>query len=234
VTPVNKFKDKNTAVTRIWKALQVLDSPAVDAVTDESAHAAAAAERPPETAPTSTPETPVGDDAETTLVAPELVDVAAGAIASNEAAPVTESASGRMFDKDECARLLAIAAAAQSGYHEAVAHLEAVIGFRLPNSGDLKAATVEDLVQARNISRRNPQRRSELTPKAPRENKTARVIEMLKRAEGTTIEEIMAVTGWQKHTTRAMLSAGGSLVKLHGLVITAEMVGVQKRYLIRH
>jgi hypothetical protein len=48
---------------------------------------------------------------------------------------------------------------------------------------------------------------------------------MLKREGGTTLEEIMAATDWQKHTVRAMLSAGGSLTKKHGLVILSERVG---------
>jgi len=234
VTPVNKFKDKTTAVSRIWKALETLYAPAAETVTDEFARAATAAEPAPETATTSTPETPLGDDAETTLVAPELVDVAAGTIASKEVAPVTKPAQGAMLDKDECARLLAIATAAQSGYREAMAHLEAAIGFKIPKPGDLSAKTVEALVAAQNTCRRNPQRTSDSTSKAPRENKTAKVIEMLKREEGTTVEEIMAATGWQKHTTRAMLSAGGSLVKLHGLVIATETVGGQRRYSVRH
>lgn len=64
-------------------------------------------------------------------------------------------------------------------------------------------------------------------------SKTAQVIAMLKRDGGTTIEEIMTAMGWQKHTTRAMLSAGGSLTKNHGLVITSEKVGDQRRYSIK-
>jgi hypothetical protein len=52
---------------------------------------------------------------------------------------------------------------------------------------------------------------------APREgSKTSQVIAMLKRDGGTTLEEIMSAMGWQKHTTRAMLSAGGSLRKNTG------------------
>jgi hypothetical protein len=39
------------------------------------------------------------------------------------------------------------------------------------------------------------------------------VIAMLKREGGTTLEEIMNAMSWQKHTTRAMMSAGGSLAK---------------------
>ena len=56
---------------------------------------------------------------------------------------------------------------------------------------------------------------------------------MLKREGGTTLEEIMAAMGWQKHTTRAMLSAGGSLTKKHGLVVTSEKVGEKRVYSIK-
>jgi hypothetical protein len=42
---------------------------------------------------------------------------------------------------------------------------------------------------------------------------------MLKREGGTTLEEIMTAMGWQQHTTRAMMSAGGSLTKKHGLTV---------------
>jgi hypothetical protein len=43
----------------------------------------------------------------------------------------------------------------------------------------------------------------------------------------------MTAMGWQKHTTRAMMSAGGSLTKKHGLVITSEKVGDQRKYFIK-
>ncbi len=55
---------------------------------------------------------------------------------------------------------------------------------------------------------------------------------MLKAEGGTTLEEIMAKMGWLKHTTRAMLSAGGSLTKKHGLVVTSEKVGDKRVYRI--
>jgi hypothetical protein len=71
-------------------------------------------------------------------------------------------------------------------------------------------------------------------PGTPREgSKTSQVIAMLKREGGTTLEEIMTAMGWQKHTTRAMLSAGGSLVKKHGLVIVSEKVGEKRVYSIK-
>jgi hypothetical protein len=69
---------------------------------------------------------------------------------------------------------------------------------------------------------------------APREgSKTSRVIAMLKRQDGITLEEIMTATGWQKHTTRALLSAGGSLTKKHGLVVTSEKAGDKRMYFIK-
>ncbi len=69
---------------------------------------------------------------------------------------------------------------------------------------------------------------------APRAgSKTSQVIAMLKRPGGTTLEEIMTSMGWLKHTTRAMLSAGGSLTKKHGLVVISEKVGETRRYYIK-
>lgn len=71
-------------------------------------------------------------------------------------------------------------------------------------------------------------------PGTPREgSKTSQVIAMLKAEGGTTLEEIMAKMGWLKHTTRAMLSAGGSLTKKHGLVIASEKVGDKRVYSIK-
>ena len=43
----------------------------------------------------------------------------------------------------------------------------------------------------------------------------------------------MAAMGWLKHTTRAMLSAGGSLTKKHGLIVTSEKVGDKRKYSIK-
>lgn len=69
---------------------------------------------------------------------------------------------------------------------------------------------------------------------APREgSKASQVIAMLKRPEGTTVEEIMQKMGWLKHTTRALLSAGGSITRNHGLTVTSEKVGETRRYYIK-
>lgn len=139
------------------------------------------------------------------------------------------------IDKDECVRLLAIAAAAQTSFWEALRNLERAIGFEIGDPGDLDSMTVDQLIERREAGRKRQPRRSAPTgTKVPRENsKTTQVIKMLKREGGATLEEIMSAMQWQKHTTRAMLSAGGSLTKNHGLVITSEKDGDNRRYFIK-
>jgi len=46
--------------------------------------------------------------------------------------------------------------------------------------------------------------------KADCSNKKAEVIALMKRARGATLAEIVAVTGWQKHTVRGFVSILGS------------------------
>ena len=64
-------------------------------------------------------------------------------------------------------------------------------------------------------------------------SKTAQLIEMLKRPKGATLEEVMAKFGWQIHTTRAIMSAGGSLTKKHGITVISEKVGDSRTYRIK-
>jgi hypothetical protein len=55
---------------------------------------------------------------------------------------------------------------------------------------------------------------------APRAGtKQAKMIEMLKRPEGATVEQIAAATGWQHHTIRGAIS--GALKKKLGLIVEA-------------
>jgi Protein of unknown function (DUF3489) len=53
------------------------------------------------------------------------------------------------------------------------------------------------------------------TPRAG--TKQAQMIEMLKRPEGATVEQIAAATGWQHHTIRGAIS--GALKKKLGLAV---------------
>jgi hypothetical protein len=66
-----------------------------------------------------------------------------------------------------------------------------------------------------------PEAAGELSPKpTPRTGtKQALMIEMLKRPEGATVEQIAAATGWQHHTIRGAIS--GALKKKLGLTIEA-------------
>ena len=55
------------------------------------------------------------------------------------------------------------------------------------------------------------------TPRAG--TKQAQMIELLKRPEGATVEQIAAATGWQHHTIRGAIS--GALKKKLGLTVEA-------------
>ncbi len=60
-------------------------------------------------------------------------------------------------------------------------------------------------------------------PRGPREGtKQALLIEMLRRPEGATIDQIVEATGWQRHTVRGAMS--GALKKKLGLTIASEKV----------
>jgi hypothetical protein len=213
--PVKKFKDRATAVSRIWKAIQTLGG--AEPVTSQ-----------PE------PETPAaGEFAEAAVdtdVAQTGANVAPAEPGSGEqATPPEPPAPTAPVDIAKCTELLQIAAVAQGSYWDALRNLEEAIDFEIDDPGDLTETTVEQL-----IANNQATQKRKSASRGPRENsKTMQVIAMLKRPEGTTLEEIMTAMQWQKHTTRAMLSAGGSLIKKHGLNVVSEMAGEQRRYYIR-
>jgi hypothetical protein len=65
-----------------------------------------------------------------------------------------------------------------------------------------------EMVPAKNRAARAKKAPDAVDTGGPREgSKTSQVIAMLKREGGATLEEIMTAMGWQKHTTRSMLSA---------------------------
>jgi hypothetical protein len=57
---------------------------------------------------------------------------------------------------------------------------------------------------------KGPSARKQKDPAEARANKKAEVIAMMKRAKGATLAEIIAATGWQKHTVRGFVSILGS------------------------
>jgi Protein of unknown function (DUF3489) len=168
---VKKFKDRATAVSRIWKAIQNLGGSASVAEETTLVPEQAPISEPPETAQ---PEGVIPESTEPTVdapVAPQAPDVAPEAVTATKKATRAKKAP-------------VAAAAKEAG--------------------------------------------------APRQgSKTSQVIAMLKSEGGTTLEEIMTAMGWQKHTARAMLSAGGSLTKNHGLSVISEKVGDRRVYSIK-
>ena len=68
---------------------------------------------------------------------------------------------------------------------------------------------------------------SKTTDAAPRQTKQQIMIDLLRRPEGATIEEIANATEWQSHTVRGAMS--GALKKKLGLAITSEMVDARGR-----
>jgi hypothetical protein len=202
MTPVKKFKDRATAVSRIWKAIQTLGE------------ATPAADEPkslqePQTAPVLAE----GQAEVPTPAAPQARDVTPEeAPANKDASPATDAPASAAD-----AKLLRVLALAFDGLSP---------GQQEAKWTDLRnaLATRKTLADAPRVA----------NPGTPRDgSKISQVIEMLKREGGTTLEEIMSTMDWQKHTTRAMLSAGGSLVKKHGLQILSEKVGDKRVYSIK-
>lgn len=66
-------------------------------------------------------------------------------------------------------------------------------------------------------------------PEAPKK-KSDLLIEMLRRSDGATIEEMQEATGWQAHSVRGAIS--GSLKKARGLTVTSEKSGNTRVYRI--
>jgi hypothetical protein len=180
-TPVKKFKDRATGVSRIWKAIQSLGEAPAAVESEPIAEEVVPASELPETAPLS-------EDPATETAPEEVIPEA------TEPAPATPVA---------------------------------------PQTPDVAAETAPAKNRATR-AKKTPVAKSAADASAPRESsKSSQVIAMLKREGGTTLEEIMAAMNWQKHTTRAMLSAGGSLTKNHGLIVTSEKVGEKRIYSIK-
>ena len=213
-TRIRKFTDRNSAVTRIWKAIQTFGE--TYALADR---ASAAQERPAVEVEATEPRRKKRQT-KTTADAPP----------ANEEAPATtaEPAQERPALKPHVKQKAAEPFSEQVRPEATAGHTEANVGEQAPDVAPAEAAA------ARKATRKKNAPTAEKSARAPREeSKTSRVIEMLRREGGTTLEEIMTTMGWQKHTTRAMLSAGGSLRKKHGLVVVSEKIGDRRIYSIQ-
>ena len=65
------------------------------------------------------------------------------------------------------------------------------------------------------------------TPRARENSKQAQMIELLKRPDGATLNQLVEATGWQSHTVRGAMA--GSLKKKLGLTIISEKATGQER-----
>jgi hypothetical protein len=102
-------------------------------------------------------------------------------------------------------------------------------------SAKSKAPTRSGIVSARRTQKRKKggtQRPSVAQPSALAgvQSKLSNVIALLRRRDGTTIEEMMTATGWQAHSIRGAMS-GVLKGKLH-LDITSQRIDGVRRYRI--
>lgn len=195
VTEVKKFKDRATAVSRIWKAIQTLGQ----------AEPAAAGEVLPETAPVAGQIEVASDEVQPEVLVPQSPETVA--------------------DQPQ--------EAAETAQPEAVVSESPVPDTTTPAAPQTPEVAPEAAPAKTKVARAKKAAKPATDASGPREgSKTSQVIAMLNREGGTTLEEIMTAMGWLKHTTRAMLSAGGSLTKKHGLVIVSEKAGDKRTYRI--
>ena len=151
-----------------------------------------------------------GDDAATADVAEDAPVAATSAVAANPATTGTQ-----LGPKQQ------LLAACQAAEH----WLQAELG----RPGETRPDEILRVLRAA-IGRAEGQRKPRETRRPdqsrpsnwrPRESsKEAMLIDMLRRPEGATIAQIMAVTGWQAHTCRGAFA--GALKKKRGLTVTSE------------
>jgi hypothetical protein len=112
-TPVKKFKDRATAVSRIWKAIQSLGDAPVAVESESVAEDAAPASEPPEVAPVA--EDPASETAPReaatreatepavdTPVAPQTPDAAPGPPREEQGHPGKENARRALYQRCRC------------------------------------------------------------------------------------------------------------------------------------
>jgi hypothetical protein len=86
----------------------------------------------------------------------------------------------------------------------------------LANGGSKPESTAPKPKRERKAKKAKPAKKAVRAKKAASKskaagmNKKAEVIEMMKRAKGATLVEIMKATGWQPHTVRGFVSILGS------------------------
>jgi hypothetical protein len=91
---------------------------------------------------------------------------------------------------------------------------KARVGARSANVATVKGKSGKKATSAKKASK---SRKKVETPAARQGGKTAQILELLKRPQGATLQELMAKTEWQPHSIRGFIS--GTLGKKMGLTV---------------
>jgi uncharacterized protein YjdB len=86
-----------------------------------------------------------------------------------------------------------------------------------PKRADVATKTVKPATKAK--ASKKPPQAAKKTGAARDGSKTANVLDLLKRPDGVTLEELMKATGWQSHSVRGFLS--GTVGKKMGFEVTS-------------
>jgi hypothetical protein len=70
--------------------------------------------------------------------------------------------------------------------------------------------------------------RAKTAAAAKRQSKAEKVVALLQRDGGATLEDMMKATGWQKHSVRGFMA--GALKKRHGLTTVSEKTETGRVY----
>lgn len=178
VKPVAKFANRKSATERIWKTLQSLGEQPVAPV-PETPFDEPAPEAAPIELPVAEPQTAEAEAGRPQEDATLLAEIEPVALTTPDAGDAGAQEPQGAPSEGEASETATPATTAPKAKKET------------------KAPTVPKAPK--------PARSEEST--GPREgSKTARVVTMLKREGGATLEEIMAQMGWQKHTVRGFMA----------------------------
>jgi hypothetical protein len=84
---------------------------------------------------------------------------------------------------------------------------KAKAGAQAAPSAPAKGKSTKKAAPAKKAPKAKTGAKQDEAPAGPREgSKTAQVVEMLKRKNGATLEEVMEKMGWQKHTVRGFMA----------------------------
>lgn len=98
--------------------------------------------------------------------------------------------------------------------------LQDEIGGEDPTDAEIEASHGDDPEIEAAVTAIEANAHAEAKPRTSENSKQAQVVAMLKRAEGATIPQVMAATGWQAHTVRGTFA--GAFKKKLGLTLTSE------------